>query len=198
MNQLIEPFSEILPITLPKALSDLHVKAQFHQKEHGCGAYSFTDGAGLIALCQAAQPKRILELGCGYGFTSACMAWGLPNVQVDTIEANIEHVSLARKNLTKLKLDARVSVYEGYFDDVIKELVQPYDLIFFDGYAPSLALLNKLTKMLNESGLLVCANLELTSNAEQEAVKSFLNSEPLWVSDFVLENGGTVVAVKQS
>ncbi|MEH6347349.1 MAG: methyltransferase domain-containing protein [Bermanella sp.] len=198
MNQLIEPFAEILPVTLPKILSELHAKAQFHQKEHGCGAYSFTDGAGLIALCQAAQPKRILELGCGYGFTSACMAWGLPNVLVDTIEANMEHVSLARKNLTQLKLDGCVSVYEGYFDDVIKELDQSYDLIFFDGYAPSLALLNKLTKMLNESGLLVCANMELTSSAEQETLRSFLNSEPLWVSDFVLENGGTVVAVKQS
>ena len=197
MMQLIEPFSEILPIALPEILSDLHAKAQFHQKEHGCGAYSFTDGAGLIALCEAAQPERILELGCGYGYTSACMAWGLPNVMVDTIEADIEHVLLANKNLMQLKLNSRVLIHEGYFDDVIQDLDHTYDLIFFDGYAPSLSLLNKLALMLNDNGLLVCANMALTSSSEQRALKSFLNSDPLWISDFVLENGGTIVAVKQ-
>ena len=196
MMQLIEPFSEVLPIALPKVLSDLHAKAQFHQKEHGCGAYSFTDGAGLIALCQAAQPKRILELGCGYGYTSACMAWGLPDVHIDTIDADIEHVKLACENIEKLELAKKIKVHCGYFDDVIEKLNKSYDLIFFDGYEPSLTLLKKLTKKLNDNGLLVCANIALTSRENQKNIREMLDSKPLSISDVSLEKGATLVSTK--
>jgi predicted O-methyltransferase YrrM len=195
MENLIEPLSNILP--LPFVLEALHLKAQFHQQDHGCGAYTFNDGAGLMALCKAAQAQRILELGCGIGFTSACMALALPKVKIDTIDADSKHVELARQNLIRLKQDHNVLVHEGYFDDVISGLSRGYDLIFFDGYSPSLTLLKKLILMLSDNGLLVCANLTLLSNKERAALMDFFNTSPLASCDVTLENGGTVVARKK-
>ena len=192
MKQLIEPFSEILP----KALNDLHVEAQFHQKAHGCGAYSFTDGAGLFALCQVAKPKRILELGCGYGYTCVSMAWGLPDVHIDTIDADIEHVKLACENIEKLEMAKQIKVHCGYFDDVIEKLNKNYDLVFFDGYEPSLALLKKLTKKLNDNGLLVCANVALASRENQKNIRDMLDRKPLSISEVSLEKGATLVSIK--
>jgi aryl-alcohol dehydrogenase-like predicted oxidoreductase len=38
-----------------------------HRADHGCGAYTFEDGPGLIALAATHRATRVLELGAALG-----------------------------------------------------------------------------------------------------------------------------------
>src|SRR5262245_12427459 len=52
-------------------------KYESHRKEHGCyDVYPSSNGALLGALAAAAKPKRLLELGCGLGYSGLWLACG--------------------------------------------------------------------------------------------------------------------------
>ena len=86
-----------------------------HRREHGCGAYTFEDGAGLIDLSARFKPARILELGAALGYTACCLASGSPEARVDTIERDPIHVELARRNIEEANLSSRITVLAGNF-----------------------------------------------------------------------------------
>jgi len=104
---------------------------RIHRSEHGCGAYTFGDGTGLIDLSTRFQPKRILELGTALGYTACCLASGSPEAHVDTIERDALHVELARRNIVAANLSSRISVREGDFS----ECPSSDDLRLFSGVA---------------------------------------------------------------
>jgi predicted O-methyltransferase YrrM len=68
-----------------------------HRFKHRCNAYSYSDGQGLINLAKAYKPERVLELGTALGYTACCLAASGENCIVDTIEADPEHVKIAKK-----------------------------------------------------------------------------------------------------
>jgi predicted O-methyltransferase YrrM len=56
-----------------------------HCRQHGCAAYTFEDGAGLVTLAKRYSPARILMLGTALGLTACCLASSGVAVKVDTI-----------------------------------------------------------------------------------------------------------------
>lgn len=180
---------------LPPGLQALHAASLAHRQSHGCEAYSFEDGRGLYALAQRLQPRRVLELGTALGYTAAIFASASPHCIVDTIEADALHVRLAREHLAALQLQ-RVTVHAGRFEAVLPTLQGGYDLAFFDGYAPTISLLQGLKSLLSIGGHLVCGNLGLAGAGERRALRAELDHSPRWQTRYLLEHGATAVARK--
>lgn len=169
-----------------------------HRRRHGCGAYTFEDGPGLIALAEAERPRRVIELGTALGYTACCLASATDETLVDTIERDAEHVALARKHIAQARLSDRVKVHEGDFRTFMKGLSGPYDLAFFDGFAPNSDLINALRTLLRDDGVLACANLSLADGVVERTLSRDLGDPMRWSRTAVLENGATQIYRKVS
>jgi predicted O-methyltransferase YrrM len=152
-----------------------------HRLWHCCAAYTFKDGAGLITLAKRYSPARILELGTALGFTACCLASSGEAVQVDTAEGDSRHVVLARANIKAAGLADRITVHEGYFEEVLPTLRGPYDMAFFDGLAPSAPIITQLRELLQGDGVLICANLRVAAAGEARALKTEFDNDQHWL-----------------
>ena len=135
-----------------------------HRKQHGCyDVYPFDNGPLLGALAAAAKSKRLLEVGCGLGYSGLWLAHGAgPRSQVETIETNKEHAKIARAHFKAEGFEKRIQVLVGEATRVLPELKGRYDLVYFDiDPAKSLAVLDHSERLLRKGGLLVSANLFL-------------------------------------
>jgi len=125
--------------------------------------YPFENGPLLGALAAAAKSKRLLEVGCGLGYSGLWLAYGAGSRgQVQTIDANREHAKIARDHFKREGLDKRIDVLVGEAARVLPALKDGYDLIYFDiDPAESLTVLKHSERLLGRGGLLVSANLFL-------------------------------------
>ena len=163
-----------------------------HRRRHWCNAYTYSDGQGLLESAKKFKPERVLELGTALGYTACCLAAAGDNCTVDTIEADPEHVRIARDNIIRAGLSGRITVHEGDFSAVIKTLPDSYDIVFFDGLAPGPPLLLRLHGKLREGGILICANLDFA----EAGCRKLLNDRAYWTPVGQLEGGGTCLMMK--
>lgn len=140
-------------------LETIFDNASTHRKDHQCGGYPYEHGYVLSALVASTLPERILEFGTGLGYTTACLALGNREATIDTIDQDDSHITMAKNNWEKLDIQHQIHTYHGKAEAILPELSGIYDLIFFDGYAPSLKFLVHFERLLKKRGLLVTANL---------------------------------------
>jgi predicted O-methyltransferase YrrM len=138
-----------------------------HRIQHGCDVYPSPDGPLLGALAASTGARRILEVGCGLGYSALSLAHGAgDNVSVETLEHDSEHAGLARRHIEAEQMGARVRVLVGWARIILPDLRGPYDLIFFDGDpAESVLDLGHFERLLRAGGLLISANLFLAQYA---------------------------------
>src|SRR5262245_22565121 len=139
-------------------------KYEPHRKEHGCyDVYPSSNGPLLGALAAAAKPKRLLEVGCGLGYSALWLAYGAgPRGDLQTIEANKEHAKLSRDHFKAEGLEKKIEVLLGEAARVLPALKGTYDLIYFDtDPAESLFVLDHSERLLRKGGILISANLFL-------------------------------------
>ncbi len=140
-------------------------QSERHRQEHGadCTVYPTSSGPLLGALVEATGARRILEAGCGLGYSALWLADGaLPDGHVDTIEKEESHAELARANADEHGFDDMITVHTGRTADVLPRLAGPYDLVFCDSdldeYA---ACFEHFVRLLRHGGLLITSNLFL-------------------------------------
>lgn len=139
-------------------------KYEQHRSEHGCDdVYPSSNGPLLGALAAAVKPQRLLEVGCGLGYSALWLAHGAgPGGQVETIEANKEHAKIARGHFKAEGLENRIQVLVGDANRVLPSLKGRYDLVYFDiNPSESLVVLDHSERLLRRGGLLISANLFL-------------------------------------
>ncbi|MEA2135934.1 MAG: hypothetical protein QOC68_3843 [Solirubrobacteraceae bacterium] len=84
----------------------------------------------LARLCSA---RAILEIGTLGGYSTIWLARALPpDGRLVTLEADARHARVARENLARAGLDARVEVVEGPALETLPRLEGPFDLVFID------------------------------------------------------------------
>ena len=174
----------------------LQIATRTHRETHGCGAYTFEDGPGLARISEIAKPARILELGTALGYTACCLASGSPAATVDTIDGDPEHAALAREQIAAVGLADRITVHVGDFEKVLAGLTDVYDMVFFDGFAPSTALLSLLRSRMASDGTLICANIGLAGDRQKLAIMDDLNNPIRWRSLGSIEQEQTLVVQK--
>jgi release factor glutamine methyltransferase len=75
-------------------------------------------------------PLSMLEVGTGSGNLAVGIAKLVRNIQVTSIDTNVEALEVARGNAATHGVAARVSLYEmSVFDPIVERLAQQYDLL---------------------------------------------------------------------
>ena len=141
----------------------LRADSDAHRMSHGCDLYPSADGPLLAALARLAKPARLLEVGCGLGYSALCLAEGAgSDATVETIENDPVHVELARRNIERFRFDNRVAILEGSSSKILPRLTGPYDLAFFDGDPGTcMADLLEFERLVPAGGTLISSNLFL-------------------------------------
>jgi len=135
-----------------------------HREAHGdeCGAYPSSPlSMRLVSvLVGATGAKRILEIGCGLGYSALWLADAAgPDGHVDTIDRFPEHVSLALENASAAGFSQRTRILQGEADNVLPTLSGPYDLVYDDGwFVQEPAYLETMLDLIRPGGLLVMSN----------------------------------------
>jgi predicted O-methyltransferase YrrM len=134
-----------------------------HREQHGpgCSVYPTSSGPLLAVLAATIRAERILEVGCGLGYSALCLAYG-SGALVETIERDAEHTRLAELEIARAGYGDRVRVICGQAADILPGLSGPYDLIFADADPEEMPItFDHFLRLLRPRGLLVSANLFL-------------------------------------
>lgn len=87
----------------------------------------------LKVLLAIHRPLRVLEVGTAVGFSALLFCeYGPENMQVTTIEKYEKRIPIARENFRRAGREDQITLLEGDAADILKELQEPYDLIFMD------------------------------------------------------------------
>ncbi|WKY47236.1 O-methyltransferase [Eubacteriaceae bacterium ES3] len=112
-------------------------------------------------LITATKVQRILEIGTAVGYSASAFAHFMGEAgSVDTIERSFSMVVEAKENFRRMGLNERVNLLVGDAQEVIKELSEPYDMIFLDGAKGHyIHLLPDCLRLLKPGGLIVSDNV---------------------------------------
>ncbi|MCC6725258.1 MAG: O-methyltransferase [Saprospiraceae bacterium] len=115
----------------------------------------------LSLLTSLAKPKTALEIGTFTGYSTLCIAMGLPNGGVlHTIEVNPELAHISRKYFEKTGLQDRIVAHIGDAKKIIPSLGLRYDLVFMDAAKFDYPVYYEmLVESLNPGGLLIADNV---------------------------------------
>lgn len=148
----------------PAWLRAIRVQSNAHRSEHGadCTVHpsSPVKGRFLQAVVQATKARRILEVGCGLGYSAIWIAEALGHGgRVETVEKDPLHVRLARRNLASAGVADRVHVLVGAAEDLLPSLSGPYDLVFEDAaYGGTPAYHEAMVRIVRVGGMLITSN----------------------------------------
>ena len=107
-------------------------------------------GRLLTMLVQISSARRILEIGTFSGYSTICLAYGLPQGgHIDTLEINDEMEALIREGFARSGMTDRITLTIGDALESMKNLSGEYDLAYIDAdkrqyceyYEPVLSLL---------------------------------------------------------
>jgi predicted O-methyltransferase YrrM len=169
------PLNEPTTAQAVQAWVDQHTKAadrfghiaekyEPHRSSHGCyDVYPYPNGPLLGALAAISRPRRLLEVGCGLGYSALWLVHGAgAGATLDSIELNDDHARIATEHFHSEGLADRVKILNGRASSVLTTLNDTYDLIYFDtDPAESLPGLEYFERLLKAGGLLISANLFL-------------------------------------
>ena len=115
----------------------------------------------LRFLLTYAKPKRILEVGTAVGFSALLMSEYAPaDCQITTIEKYEKRIPIAKENFRKAGKEKQITLLEGDATEILKELDEPYDLIFMDAAKGQyLSFMPEVLRLLKSGGLLLSDNV---------------------------------------
>lgn len=107
------------------------------------------------------KPKRILEVGTAIGFSALLMSEYAPkDCHITTIEKYEKRIPIAKENFRKAGREDRITLLEGDATEILKELQEPYDLIFMDAAKGQyLGFMPDVLRLLKPGGILLSDNV---------------------------------------
>lgn len=115
----------------------------------------------LHVLAAALAPKRIFEIGTGYGVSGLAVARAAgPDSILFTVERDPSRAAVARGFFERAGLGPRTNVMVGEALRLVHKVAGPFDLIVQDGGKEQYgALLDRLVALLRPGGVLVSDNV---------------------------------------
>jgi predicted O-methyltransferase YrrM len=155
--------------------------SNFHREEHARTLYGGAQECGvypseavkmrvLATLVQAVGARRILEIGCGLGYSALWLAEAAgPDGTVETIDRFPEHADLARGFASEFGLGERLRVLLGEGEAILAGLHGPYDVIHDDGwFGRQPPYYERVVELLRPGGLWMLSNWFLLDQAITE------------------------------
>ena len=114
-------------------------------------------GEFLKLLVGLSGARRIIEIGSFTGYSSTCMALGLPEDGViDALEINDELEDQMREGWRRAGVEKRIRLHLGDAQQILPTLEGPYDMVFMDANKRQyLAYYGLCLPLLRPGGLLV-------------------------------------------
>nr|WP_315176568.1 O-methyltransferase [uncultured Flavobacterium sp.] len=138
---------------------------------------SANQGKFLQVLMRACNAKRVLELGTLGGYSTIWLARALPKEgMLVTIESDLVHAQVAKKNIEVAGLLNQVEVKVGKALDIlpimIKESPEPFDFIFIDADKPPYVEYFNFALELSRPGtIIICDNVVRDGKVVEENCK---------------------------
>ncbi len=142
-----------------------------HRPVHGvpCGLYPAGPAVmSLVAqLVRAARAHRVLDLGCGFGYSTLWLAAaGGPSARITAIDQFTEHIEQAEAFAEQFGLAGRIEFVVGDVASVLATLNGPFDLIHDDAwFASAPPYLEAMLGQLTAGGVVTMANWFLLEDA---------------------------------
>ena len=119
-----------------------------------------TQGKFLYMLAKMNGAKRILELGTFYGYSTIWLAKALPeDGLIITMEMTERFVNIAQNNVEHAGLSHKVKFLHGdavhLLNGLIRDKIEPFDMIFIDAHKPSYPLFLELALKLAKPGTVI-------------------------------------------
>lgn len=128
------------------------------------------EGKFLQILVKLSKPKKILEIGTFYGYSTIWIARALSDDSIIyTIERELDSYSKAEDNFIEAKLDKKIKLLKGEAEYILSKIDDVFDMIFID--ADKINYLNYLDwadKNLKIGGLIVADNTLLSGAVYME------------------------------
>ena len=184
-----------------------HIAAKYdaHRAAHGCyDLYPYPNGSLLGTLAAAHRARRILEVGCGLGYSALWFAYGAgAEAVVESVERDPEHAAIAIDHFKSEGLEGRLKVLPGIGAKILPTLSHSYDLAYFDtDPAESLIDLEQFERLLKPGGVLISANLFLGQYApdlpglEKTAeYRERILDDTRWLTSYLPD--GTALSIKR-
>jgi predicted O-methyltransferase YrrM len=116
-------------------------------------------GKLLHLLARACGARRILEIGTLGAYSTIWLARALaPGGRLITLEIDLHHAEVARRNLARAKLSDRVEVRVGRASellDAMQGFVEPFDFVFIDADKASSDIYLKAVLKLSHPGTVI-------------------------------------------
>jgi len=124
---------------------------------------SANEGKLLYLIAKMAQARRVLEIGTLGGYSTTWLARALPSDgKVITLELDQKHADVARKNLDRTGVGAKVEIRVGRASDSLQKMIAqgeaPFDLIFIDADKPGYVEYLNLALQLAHPGTVILAD----------------------------------------
>ncbi len=116
-------------------------------------------GKLLHLLARASGARRILEIGTLGGYSTIWLARALkPGGHLITLEIDLHHADVARRNLARAGLSDRVEIRIGRASDLLDAMhgfVEPFDFVFIDADKASSDVYFKKVLQLSHPGTVI-------------------------------------------
>lgn len=115
----------------------------------------------LKLLLAMQKPKRILEVGTAVGFSAILMAEYNPYpCEIVTIENYEKRIPIAKENFIRAGKETQIRLIEGDATEVLKDLEEPFDMIFMDAAKGQyIHFMPDVLRLLKKDGVLVSDNV---------------------------------------
>lgn len=118
-------------------------------------------GKILAEIVKKHKPRKILEVGALYGYSSILIAKNSPaKAEITTIEKNPEHARITEQNVERAKLEDQIKVIKGDAMEILSKLPGPFDLVFLDAEKTQyLDYLKAVEEKLHQGSVVVADNV---------------------------------------
>ncbi len=162
--------------------------------------------AHLKTLCERHSAQSFLEIGTGFGETSAWLALKRPSMKIDTVEKNADAAQKAFQLFASLGLSSQIHVYHENAHRFYP--VKTYDGILLDASkSQQQALVERFYPVLNPMGFMLIDNIHLSRiknaphsasreslEAKHDAFMTWLLADPKWhVETLALGDGIAII-----
>ncbi len=140
----------------------LRVQSDEHREAHKCDVHpsSPVKGRLLDILVRATKSQRVLEVGCGLGYSAIWLARALPkDGRLDTLELDPLHASIAMRNFRLARVQSKVRVIRGEASKTLSRLKGKYNFVFEDAaYGEKPRYYEHLIRLLKTGGYIHFSN----------------------------------------
>ena len=132
VNSAIQNYAEKYTSDESDVLQELRLKT-FEERDDKMMLSGFYQGRLLAMFSKMLEPKRILEIGTYMGYSTLCLAEGLPDDgKIITLDIFEETNEIAKNFWKQTDLNDKIEGHLGEASEIIPKLDETFDLVFID------------------------------------------------------------------